>query len=179
MSPRLEGAGTASEDNAERNLNRLTATRLKVSPRVPDTTDVQSIRRTFYPALSVSVLNYRQAKYAAALEPSTPVHKVIEFDRWQFNTAERMMTREDGENVRLTRKEALLLNMLLMRPGNSWTRDELLRRVSGREWNPYDRSLDVLIGQLRKKLEREPRQPELIQTVRGVGYCINVNVRFL
>ncbi|MEJ2021371.1 MAG: helix-turn-helix domain-containing protein, partial [Maritimibacter sp.] len=49
-------------------------------------------------------------------------------------------------------------------------RDQLLDRLSSREWNPYDRSVDVLVGRLRAKIEEDPKDPRLIVTVHGIGY---------
>ena len=55
-------------------------------------------------------------------------------------------------------------------------RDHLLGLVAEREWSPYDRSVDVLIGKLRQKIEPDPKSPTLIKTERGVGYIFSVPV---
>ena len=55
-------------------------------------------------------------------------------------------------------------------------RDHLLGLVAGREWTPYDRSVDVLIGKLRQKIEPDPKTPSLIKTERGIGYIFSVPV---
>ena len=55
-------------------------------------------------------------------------------------------------------------------------RDHLLGLVAEREWTPYDRSVDVLIGKLRQKIEPDPKRPSLIKTERGIGYIFSVPV---
>ena len=57
-------------------------------------------------------------------------------------------------------------------------RDRLLGLVAEREWTPYDRSIDVLVGKLRQKIEPDPKNPTLIKTERGVGYLLAADVEF-
>jgi DNA-binding response OmpR family regulator len=78
----------------------------------------------------------------------------------------------------LTPHEFQLLSALVRRGSRVLTREAILDLVAGREWSPEDRSVDVLVGKLRKKLEPDPRQPRLIETVRGVGYKLATQVRF-
>ncbi|MCB2077682.1 MAG: winged helix-turn-helix domain-containing protein, partial [Novosphingobium sp.] len=54
--------------------------------------------------------------------------------------------------------------------GRILNRDQLLEQAHDRDWDPYDRSIDLRISRLRKKIERNPRKPEIIRTVRGLGY---------
>ncbi len=75
-----------------------------------------------------------------------------------------------GEPVELTVTEFELLWLLASRPGQVLTREQLLDQVRGREFEVFDRSIDVHISKLRKKLESNPKQPTLIKTVWGVGY---------
>ena len=53
------------------------------------------------------------------------------------------------------------------------SRDRLLDAVGGRAWQPYDRSIDLHVSNLRKKLERDPKAPAIIKTIRGVGYAFS------
>ena len=59
------------------------------------------------------------------------------------------------------------------------TRGEILDVIAGRDWSPMDRSIDVLIGKLRRKIECDPRSPALIKTIRGVGYKFTATVDFV
>lgn len=77
---------------------------------------------------------------------------------------------KDGRELRLRQKEYDLLTLLLSRPGEVISRAEFFDRVWGTDWLGDTRTLDVHIRWLREKIEVDPSQPRLIQTVRGVGY---------
>jgi TolB-like protein/DNA-binding winged helix-turn-helix (wHTH) protein len=82
----------------------------------------------------------------------------------------RAMARESGEAIPLTRGEFALLRMFVTRPGRVLSRDALLDALANRRFEPFDRSVDVLIGRLRRKIEPDPKEPRLIVTVPGEGY---------
>ncbi|MBF2000396.1 MAG: response regulator transcription factor [Synechococcales cyanobacterium M58_A2018_015] len=86
----------------------------------------------------------------------------------------RVMLR--GNELRLPFKEFCLLRLLMERPQQPWSRQELIRRVWGDDFDGNPKTLDVHITQLRKKLERNPACPEYIVTVRGVGYQLGDGV---
>jgi DNA-binding response OmpR family regulator len=75
-----------------------------------------------------------------------------------------------GEPLRLTPKEFKLLEILLKQPGRAWSRLELLEKVFGFDYEGLERTVDVHVMNLRRKIERDPTRPEYIQTVYGVGY---------
>jgi two-component system alkaline phosphatase synthesis response regulator PhoP len=75
-----------------------------------------------------------------------------------------------GEVVSLTPTEFRLLEVLAREPGRAFTRLELLDRVFGYDFEGFERTIDVHVKNLRKKIERDPRQPIYVQTVYGVGY---------
>jgi DNA-binding response OmpR family regulator len=70
----------------------------------------------------------------------------------------------------LTRGEFAVLRMFVTRPGRVISRDTLLDAFTDRRFEPFDRSIDVLVGRLRKKIEADPKQPRLVVTVPGEGY---------
>jgi adenylate cyclase len=80
------------------------------------------------------------------------------------------LKRESGEDIALTRGEFALLREFVRRPGRVLSRDLLLDAMVGRRKTPFDRSVDVMVGRLRRKIEPEPKQPTVIQTVPGEGY---------
>ena len=80
------------------------------------------------------------------------------------------LARDSGDAIPLTRGEFALLKMFVTRPGRVIRRDTLLDALTGRRFEPYDRSVDVLVGKLRRKIEPNPKQPRLIVTVPGEGY---------
>ena len=83
------------------------------------------------------------------------------------------LKRKSGEAIALTRGEFALLREFVRRPGRVLSRDLLLDAMSGRSNFPFDRSVDVMVGRLRKKVEPDPKQPSVIQTVPGEGYRFN------
>ncbi|MBL8590714.1 MAG: response regulator [Methylobacteriaceae bacterium] len=88
---------------------------------------------------------------------------VLDVPHWSLKTAA-------GDEVRLTRAEFELLATLVAHRGRILTRDALIDHVSRRERDPLDRTVDVLVGRLRRKIEADPARPRLIITVHGIGY---------
>lgn len=82
----------------------------------------------------------------------------------------RQLFDTQGGEIPLTRMEYDLLEVLVARPNRPLSRDQLLQLTQNRDWDPTDRSLDIRIARLRSKVEADPDKPQLIQTVRGIGY---------
>ena len=77
----------------------------------------------------------------------------------------------DGAEVTITAMEFELLRAFLANPNRVLSRDQLLMQTRKREWEPFDRSIDIRIGRLRRKVEPEPDgEPKTIRTVRNAGY---------
>lgn len=95
---------------------------------------------------------------------------IVQFDGWQMNTDTFELIAPTGEKANLTSIEFKLLEILVHNVGRVLSRDQILQKLSSREWQPNDRSVDVLIGKLRKVLETNPSQPKLIRTIRNLGY---------
>ena len=75
-----------------------------------------------------------------------------------------------GQPIELTPSEFGVLHVLIARPGRVFTRMELLDQLQGEAYAAYERTIDVHVKNLRGKLERDPRTPEYVETVYGVGY---------
>jgi DNA-binding response OmpR family regulator len=75
-----------------------------------------------------------------------------------------------GQPLALTSAEFELLGLLLRNRGHVLTRERIMDETRGIDWEAYDRSIDVLVSRVRQKLSDDPKQPEFIRTVRGVGY---------
>jgi adenylate cyclase len=87
-----------------------------------------------------------------------------------LDLAASTLARESGESIQLTRGELALLRLFVSRPGRVLSRDTVLNAVSNRPLEPFDRSVDMLVGRLRRKIEPDPTEPRLIVTVSGEGY---------
>jgi adenylate cyclase len=95
---------------------------------------------------------------------------VVRFAGLILNFDARLLARESGDPIPLTRGEFAVLRMFVTRPGRVISRDSLLDAFTDRRFEPFDRSIDVLVGRIRKKIEADPKQPRLIVTVPGEGY---------
>jgi len=96
--------------------------------------------------------------------------RVLQFDGWQLDLGARRLTAPDGNEVDLSAGEFDLLAALAQRPRRVLSRDQLLDLCKGRAAQPFDRSIDVQVGRLRRKIEPDPAEPRIITTVRGGGY---------
>jgi two-component system OmpR family response regulator len=107
-----------------------------------------------------------------AVEPVQPAvdRKRLRFAGFELDTAARRLTGTDGHEVALTSGEFDLLALFARTPGRVLSRDFLLENTRGREAGPFDRTIDVQVGRLRKKLETDPEDPRIIKSVRGAGY---------
>jgi two-component system, OmpR family, response regulator len=101
------------------------------------------------------------------------------FGEWTLDVATRNIIAIDGLVVPLSGAEFRLLSVFLDHPQIVLSRDQLLELVSGRETIPLDRSIDVLIGRLRKRLNDDGKEPALIKTVRSAGYVFAARVESL
>lgn len=94
---------------------------------------------------------------------------VIQFGAFTLDLGTRSLTK-DGKDLPLTSGEFGMLKVLARHPKQSLTREKLAQLARGREFEAFDRSLDVQISRLRKMIEVDPAKPKIIQTVWGVGY---------
>ncbi|MFL9670880.1 winged helix-turn-helix domain-containing protein [Variovorax sp. AB1(2024)] len=96
----------------------------------------------------------------------------LRFAGWRLDTAARSLHSPQGEEVPLTGGEFDLLCAFARHPGRVLSRDFLLEQTRGREAAPFDRTIDVQVGRLRKKIEADVDDPQLIKSVRGAGYIL-------
>ena len=69
-----------------------------------------------------------------------------------------------------------MLELLAKNPGRVMTRDQLVGITKNRALSPFDRSIDILVSRIRKKIEPDPREPKIIRTIRNVGYLFTADV---
>jgi len=112
---------------------------------------------------------------AGAEVPPPPAAERLEFGPFAMEPSLRKVFDADGSEVELTGAEFALLKVFLERPGRLLSRDQLLDLTQGRDRDPLDRSIDVLMSRLRRKLDRG--DGALFKTVRNGGYQLGVPVR--
>ena len=93
-----------------------------------------------------------------------------EFAGWKLDFIHRRLTSPGGEDVSLTTSEYALLEVFVKNGNRQMSRAELVKSVRGREMKGYDRTIDIHVSRLRKKIEQSKNQPHFIQTVHGGGY---------
>ena len=122
-----------------------------------------------------AVLRRYQFNHHAA-SSANPVNEVITFAGWRLHLAKRELRSEQNVLVPLTSGEYDLLVAFVEHPQRVLSRDQLLEITKGRNAAPYDRSIDVQLSRLRRKMEDDPRQPELFKTVRSGGYLFTPKI---
>ncbi|NRF70940.1 response regulator [Aquincola sp. S2] len=101
----------------------------------------------------------------------------LAFEGWILDTTARHLLDADGALVTLTGGEYRLLRVLMDHAQRVLTRDQLLNLTQGRDADPFDRSIDLLVSRLRRRLRDDSREPRLIKTVRNEGYVFSADVR--
>ena len=108
--------------------------------------------------------------------PSSGRASVLTFAGWTLSLATRRLQSPDGTRVPLTGAEFDLLVAFCERPNRILTRDQVLDLTRGRTAGPVDRSIDIQVSRLRRKIEENPKDPAIIQTVRSGGYIFTAEV---
>jgi len=111
-----------------------------------------------------------------AKEDDNDEYIIKAFDHWQLDIVRRQLIDEEKATVQLTEGEFQLLKCLMEHVGQIMSRDKILDQMRNREWVPIDRTVDVLIGRLRRKLGDDTANPRLILTVHGAGYLFTPKV---
>jgi two-component system response regulator CpxR len=99
---------------------------------------------------------------------------MLRADGLELNRAARTVF-QNGKNIELTDVEFALLEALMRSPGKVVTREDISENVLGRKFHPFDRSLDMHVSRLRRKLGGKGTSEEQVKTIRGVGYQLAVN----
>ena len=127
--------------------------------------------KPFNPRELVARINAVLRRVAESGPPAAPSAEAesVAFGPFVLNLATRSMTR-DGAAVSLTSGEFSVLKVLVRNPSKPLSRDKLMELARGREYDVFDRAIDVQISRLRKLIEPDPANPRYIQTVWGFGY---------
>ncbi|MGC1304759.1 MAG: response regulator [Caulobacteraceae bacterium] len=113
-----------------------------------------------------------------SLSPMRRTEQKYAFEGWLFDQRARRLHSPTGETVALTKGEFALLSAFVTAPRRPLSREHLLQATRVHE-DVFDRSIDVQILRLRRKLEPDPREPRMIRTERGVGYIFDTEVQIV
>lgn len=109
----------------------------------------------------------RRREVVATPEPSK---ERFRFGKTWLDLEAAKLLDDEGAEISLTSMEFYLLKLFAQNKGRVLNRDQILEGAHDRSWDPFDRSIDIRISRIRKKIEVNPQNPEVIRTVRGVGY---------
>jgi two-component system OmpR family response regulator len=124
------------------------------------------------------VARIRSVLRRATRDSASPAeNEMLQFDGWQLDPLKRRLINPEGAVVAISSAEFRLLTAFLDHPRQVLDRDRLLDMVQGREAHLFDRAVDNQISRLRRKIEADSRNPQLIQTVWGGGYMLAADVR--
>jgi DNA-binding response OmpR family regulator len=124
-----------------------------------------------------AILRRTHSHPAAHVQGRVP--QAFRFGDWELDLRSRRLTSNEGERVELTHAEFALLAAFLGAPERILSREQLLELSRGNDENVFERSIDVQILRLRRKIELDPSRPKLIRTERGAGYLFNAQVQIV
>lgn len=175
MMPALDGIGVCRvlRADGDRTPVLMLTARVETPDRVAglDAGADDYLPKPFNPRELVARINAVLRRQAPKPPPGAPTldERVVRFGQVEVNLAARTLTRNGQEQV-LTTGEFSLLRVLLESPRVPLSRDKLMELARGREYDAYDRSIDVQMSRLRKLVEDDPAKPRYLQTVWGFGY---------
>jgi two-component system OmpR family response regulator len=118
----------------------------------------------------------RRARMLPANMQVTEAAQILSFGDWRLDTTARHLLDADGTMVALSGAEYRLLRVFLDHPQRVLTREQLLNLTQGRQSDPFDRSIDLLVSRLRQRLLDVAREPRYIKTLRSEGYVFSAAV---
>jgi two-component system phosphate regulon response regulator OmpR len=121
-----------------------------------------------------SVIRRLKGASPPSAERSPDQGQRIAFGECSLDLDARKLYGEDGQEITITSMEFDLLKAFADNPNKVLSRDQLLNLAHNRDWEPFDRSIDIRITRLRRKIEPDPKKPQIIKTVRGAGYIYSV-----
>ncbi|OOF66004.1 response regulator [Rodentibacter sp. Ppn85] len=134
------------------------------------------IPKPFYPRVVVARAKVALRHHQPISFSNTPIRHGFQFDHWLFDTENRKLYSPQKQEIILTQGEYALLYALISHAQKVLSRQKLLELTHTESLDIFDRTIDVLIMRLRKKIEPNPKNPRYIQTVRGTGYLFNAIV---
>lgn len=136
------------------------------------------IVKPFYPREVVARIKsvLRRSQSHEMIKPSQDEIKIY-FSGWTLLSQQRRLFSPDNIEIPLSAREYILLEFFLKNPNRILTRDQLLNYMHGEQLEIFDRSIDVQVSRLRKRIEINSRQPQLIKTVRSGGYLFASEVQ--
>jgi two-component system phosphate regulon response regulator OmpR len=154
---------------AGESVDRVVGLELGADDYVPKPFDLRELLARVR-ALHRRVQAVAEAAVAARVTAPPPAPGRVPFGHCLLDTAQRKLFGEDGAEIDITAAELDLLALFAAHPNRPLNRDQIMEQAHHRGWDVFDRSIDLRVMRLRRKIERNPDKPEVIKTVRNVGY---------
>lgn len=151
-------------------VDRIVGLEMGADDYVPKPVDLRELLARIKAVLRRTVVR------AKGSDPNEGERRVVEFGQCCLDLDAHKLFDDDGKEVPLTAMEFDLLQAFAERPNRVLSRDLLLELAHNRSWEPFDRSIDIRIARIRRKVERDPGKPQVIKTVRGAGYIFSPGV---
>jgi two-component system phosphate regulon response regulator OmpR len=148
-------------------VDRIVGLEMGADDYIPKPVDLRELKARIKAVLR------RVSAGAKVLSPDDSDHRVVAFGRCRLDLDSHKLFDGEGEEISLTAMEFDLLKAFAERPNRVLTRDQLLELAHNRGWEPFDRSIDIRIARIRRKVEADPGKPQVIKTVRGAGYMFS------
>ncbi len=141
---------------------------------------VRAVLRRSVPAAAAATAAATAAGAASAsaampTSPNAAATRQVRFGDRQLDLDQRKLLAADGSDIEITAAEFDLLALFARHPNRPLNRDQIMEQAHNRGWDVFDRSIDLRVMRLRRKIERNPDKPEVIKTVRNVGYVFVPN----
>ncbi|MGM9490075.1 response regulator [Ideonella sp. YS5] len=165
------GVGLVMLTTAGESVDRIVGLELGADDYLPKPFDLRELL-----ARVRSVLRRMQSAAGLALAPTpapapaAPPSRRVAFGSCQLDLDERRLLAADNTDIEISAAEFDLLALFARNPNRPLNRDQIMEQAHHRGWDVFDRSIDLRVMRLRRKIERNPDKPELIKTVRNVGY---------
>ena len=165
------GLGLLMLTTAGESVDRIVGLELGADDYVPKPFDLREllarVRAVHRRVASAQDLAARHSPAAAA---TAAAPQRVAFGHCALDLDQRKLFGEDGSEIDITAAEFDLLSLFASHPNRPLNRDQIMQQAHNRGWDVFDRSIDLRVMRLRRKIERNPDKPEIIKTVRNVGY---------
>ena len=165
-----QGVGIIMLTTAAEAVDRVVGLEVGADDYIPKPFDLREL------LARVRALLRRLSVPGSAADPAVTTGDAVRYRIGSFtlDVDERRLCDADGQDVALTAAEFDLLELFARHPNRPLNRDQIMEQAHNRGWEVFDRSIDLRIMRLRRKIEANPNKPELLKTVRGVGYVLAV-----
>jgi DNA-binding response OmpR family regulator len=155
---------------AGESIDRIVGLELGADDYVPKPFEMRELLARVRAVLRRSAVVGAAAQVQAAAAVTLPRSRRVGFGACQLDLDERRLFGADGAEIDISAAEFDLLALFARHPNRPLNRDQIMEQAHNRGWDVFDRSIDLRIMRLRRKIERNPDKPEVLKTVRNVGY---------